>query len=331
MNRVHRGAAAFGYVACTLSSALLPGLVEPVLAQSYPTKPVRIIVPFAPGGTTDIVARLMAQGLAADLGQQVLIDNRGGAGSMLGTELAAKSAPDGYTVVLNNIGLALNETIYPKRNYDTLRDLVPISLVGVTPNMFVVHPSLPVKSVREFVAFGKARPGQLSFGSGGIGSSSHLAGELLQVLSGIKVIHVPYKGAGPALIDVASGQLHFMINSMPAVMSHVRSGRLRALGVSGAKRSPAVPDIPTIAEGGVPGYEFSTWYGVLAPAAVPAQVIARLNDAIVKTLKDSSLRDKLGQQGLEAESSTPQRFGDMIRADIVKWGKVIRDAKIVVN
>lgn len=330
MNRVQRGAAACGYVACILSGVLLSGLVEPAIAQSYPTKPVRVIVPFAPGGTTDIVARLMAQGLAADLGQQVLIDNRGGAGSMLGTELAARSAPDGYTVVLNNIGLALNETIYPKRAYDTLRDLVPISLVGVTPNMFVVHPSLPVKSVREFVAFGKARPGQLSYGSGGVGSSSHLAGELLQVLSGIKVIHVPYKGAGPALIDVASGQLHFMINSMPAVMSHVRSGRLRALGVSGAKRSAAVPDVPTIAEG-IPGYEFSTWYGVLAPAAVPAQVIARLNDAVVKTLKDGGLRDKLGQQGLEAESSTSQRFGDMIRADIVKWGKVIRDAKIVVN
>lgn len=300
-------------------------------AQTYPSKPVRIIVPFAPGGTTDIMARMMAPRLGADLGQQVLIDNRAGAGSMLGTELTAKAVPDGYTLVLNNIGLALNETIYPKRNYDALRDLAPISLVGITPNMFVVHPSLPAKTVREFVALGKARPGQLTYASGGIGSSSHLASELLQIMSGIKTVHVPYKGAGPALIDVASGQVHFMINSMPAVMGHVQNARLRALAVSGSKRSSAVPEVPTIAESGVPGYEFATWYGLLAPAGTPASVIGRLNEAVQKALRNSDLVEKLSQQGVDPEASTHQRFGDMIRNDIAKWRKVIRDANITVN
>lgn len=315
-------------ITCIALFAALHGTVN---AQTYPAKPVRVIVPFAPGGTTDIMARLMAPRLGADLGQQILVDNRAGAGSMLGTELAAKAAPDGYTLVLNNIGLALNETIYPKRPYDTQRDLAPVSLLGVTPNMFVVHPSLPVKSVREFVALSKSRPGQLTYASGGIGSSSHLAGELLQIMAGIKVIHVPYKGAGPALIDVASGQVHFMINSMPAVMGHVRGNRLRALAVSGLKRSPAAPDVPTIAESGVPGYEFTTWYGLLAPAATPLSVINRLNEAVQKTLQDADLREKLAQQGVEPEASSPQRFGDIIRSDIAKWRKTIRDANITVN
>lgn len=300
-------------------------------AQPYPTKPIRIIVPFAPGGTSDIMARLLAPTLGNELGQQVLIDNRAGAGSMLGTELTAKAAPDGYTLVLNNIGLALNETIYPKRNYDALRDLAAISLLGITPNMFVVHPSLPSRTVRDFIALSKTRPGQLTYASGGIGSSSHLAGELLQIMAGIKVVHVPYKGAGPALVDVASGQVHFMINSMPAVMGNVRTGRLRALAVSGSRRSTAAPEVPTIAESGLPGYEFTTWYGLLSPAATPVGVIGRLNEAVQKALGNSDLREKLSLQGVEPESSTHQRFGEMIRSDIEKWQKIIRNANITAN
>ncbi len=318
-------------VVATAFAAAISILTATANAQPYPTRPIRIIVPFAPGGTTDIMARLLAPALGNELGQQILIDNRAGAGSMLGTELTAKAAPDGYTLVLNNIGLALNETIYPKRNYDALRDLAAISLLGITPNMFVVHPSLPARTVRDFIALSKTRPGQLTYASGGIGSSSHLAGELLQIMAGIKVVHVPYKGAGPALIDVASGQVHFMINSMPAVMGNVRGGRLRALAVSGAKRSTAAPEVPTIAESGLPGYEFTTWYGLLSPAATPAGVIGRLNESVQKALSNSDLREKLSQQGVEPESSTHQRFGEMIRSDIEKWRKIIRNANITAN
>ncbi len=299
-------------------------------AQPYPVKSIRFIVPFAPGGTTDIIARLVGSKLTEEFGQQVIVDNRGGAGSMIGTEMAAKSPPDGYTIILNNIGLAINETLYPKRPYEALKDLTPVSLVGITPNVFVAHPSLPVKSVKDFVAFAKARPGQLTYASGGIGSSSHLAGELFQILSGTRVIHVPYKGAGPALIDVASGQVHFMINSMPAVMPHVKSARLRALAVSSAKRSQAAPELPTIAESGVPGYDFSTWYGLLVPAGTPKTVVARLNGAAQKALS-SDLREKLAQQGVETETSTPEKFSDIISADISKWRKIIRDANIKAN
>ena len=297
-------------------------------ADTYPSKPVRFIIPYAPGGTTDIIARLLGQKLGEELGQQVIVDIRSGAGSMIGTELAAKSPPDGYTLLLNNIGLAFNETLYPKRNYDAVRDLAPISLVGVTPNAFVVHPSMPAKTMKDFLAFAKARPGQLSYASGGIGSSSHLSMELLQSLSGLKFNHVPYKGAGPALIDVAAGNVPFQLNSMPAVMNHVHSGRLRALAVSSAKRSQAVPDLPTIAESGVPGYDYVTWYGVLVPANTPAPIVTRLNGAMQKALGNKDVREKLGQQGVEVESSTPEAFGKIVRTDVEKWRKIIATARI---
>lgn len=322
----------------TLFQLLLGALIVfqftsgPLAAQPYPVKPIRFIVPFAPGGTTDIIARLLGNKLTEAFGQQVLVDNRGGAGSMIGTEMAAKSPADGYTIILNNIGLAINETLYPKRPYEALKDLAPVSLVGITPNVFVVHPSLPVKSIREFVEFAKARPGQLTYASGGIGSSSHLATELFQILSGTRVIHVPYKGAGPGLIDVASGQVDFMINSMPAVMSHVKSGRLRALAVSSAKRSQAAPELPTIAESGVvPGYDYSTWYGLLVPAGTPKPAVARLNGALQKALNNSDLREKLAQQGVETEPSTPEKFSAIISADISKWRKIIREANIQIH
>ena len=300
-------------------------------AESYPSKPVRFIIPYAPGGTTDIIARLVAQKLTEDLGQQVVVDIRAGAGSMIGTELAAKSPPDGHTMLLSNNGLAFNETLYPKRNYDALRDLAPVSLVGVTPNAFVIHPSVPTKTMKDFLAFAKARPGQLSYASGGIGSSSHLSMELLLSLTGIKVAHVPYKGAGPALIDVAAGNVHFQLNSMPAVMHHVSSGRLRALAVSSAKRSQAVPDLPTIAESGVAGYDYVTWYGVLVPANTPPAIVNRLNASLQKAAANKDVREKLGQQGVEVESSSPDAFGKIVRSDVEKWRKIIRSANIKVE
>ena len=297
-------------------------------AESYPSKPIRFIIPYAPGGTTDIIARLLGQKLTEDLGQQVVVDIRAGAGSMIGTELAAKAPPDGYTMLLSNIGLAFNETLYPKRTYDALRDLAPISLVGVTPNAFVVHPSVPAKTMKDFLAFAKARSGQLSYASGGIGSSSHLSMELLQSLTGIRFNHVPYKGAGPALIDVAAGNVPFQLNSMPAVMNHVQSGRLRALAVSSAKRSQAVPNLPTIAESGVPGYDYVTWYGTLVPAQTPAAIVSRLNASVQKALSNKDVREKLGAQGVEVEGSTPDAFGKLVKSDVEKWRKIIDTAKI---
>src|SRR5687768_15678157 len=313
-----------GLIAAAFAVAAAPSYA----AESFPSKPIRLVVPFAPGGTSDIIARLLGISMGADLGQQVIIDNRGGAGSMIGTELVAKSPPDGHTIVLNNIGLAFNETLYPKRTYDARRDLAPVSLVGNTPNVFVIHPSIPAKTLKEFLAFVRARPGQISYASGGIGSSSHLAVELLQSLSGIRVNHVPYKGAGPALIDVAAGNLHFQVNSMPAVMGHVSSGRLRALAVSGTKRSRAAPNLPTIAESGVPGYDYVTWYGLLVPAATPKPVIARLNTSVRKALDTRDVRDKLEQQGVETEATTPEAFGQIVSNDIDKWRKIITAANI---
>jgi len=308
--------------------AVALGCAPGYAAETFPSKPIRLVVPFAPGGTTDIIARLMGVSMSQDLGQQVLIDNRGGAGSMIGTELTAKAPPDGHTIVLNNIGLAFNETLYPKRTYDARRDLAPVSLIGNTPNVFVIHPSIPAKTLKEFLAFLRARPGQIAYASGGIGSSSHLAVELLQSMSGIKVNHVPYKGAGPSLIDVAAGQVPFQLNSMPAVMGHVNANRLRALAVSGAKRSKAAPNLPTMAEAGVPGYEYVTWYGLLAPAATPKPVIARLNASVRKALDNRDTREKLEQQGVETEATTPEAFGQIVNADIEKWRKIITSANI---
>jgi tripartite-type tricarboxylate transporter receptor subunit TctC len=313
-------------MAALAACLLLPATA--LAAETYPAKPVRFIVPFAPGGTTDIIARLLGQRLSADLGQQIVIDNRGGAGGMLGTELAARAAPDGHTIVLSHIGLAINETLYPKRSYDAVRDLAPVSMVGITPNAFVVHPSLPTPTMKDFLALARSRPGQLSYASGGIGSSSHLSMELLQSMSGIRVNHIPYKGAGPALIDVAAGHVHFQLNSMPAVMGHVNAKRLRALAVSSAKRSRAVPDLPTIAESGVPGYDYATWYAVFVPAQAPKNVVARLNGAVQKALAIPDLREKLGQGGVEPESSTPEALGRVLQSDIEKWRRIITTAKI---
>jgi tripartite-type tricarboxylate transporter receptor subunit TctC len=311
-------------------AALIASLVPfaAATAQTYPVKAIRMIVPFAPSGTTDIVARLLGNKLSEELGQQVIIDSRAGAGSTIGTDIAAKAAPDGYTIVLNNIGLAINDTLYPKLPYDTKKDLAPISLVGITPNLFVVHPSLPAKSVKEFLAIARARPGQLVYASGGVGSSSHLATELLQILAGVRFVHVPYKGSGASLVDLAAGQVQFMINSMPALLPYAKSGRVRALAVSGGKRSPAVPDIPTIAEAGVRDYEFVTWYGLLLPAATPKPVVGRLNEVVVRALRSADVREKFAQQGVEPEATSAEQFGEIINADIEKWRKIIRDANI---
>jgi len=297
-------------------------------AQGYPNRPVRFIVPFAPGGTTDIVARFIGQKLGEEIGQQLVIDNRGGAGGVIGTDLLAKANPDGYTLMLNHVGVTYNVTMYTKLPYDTVKDLLPLTLVGVTPNILVVNPSFAAKSVKDLVDLGRSKSGQIPYGSGGVGSSAHLSVEMFMQMSGARFLHVPYKGAGPALTDTIAGQVQFMIATMPAAAGHVRSGKLRPLGVSGAKRSPAFPDVPTIAESGVPGYEYTTWYGLLAPAGTPKPIVDRLVQATHKSLGTADLREKLQQNGMEPATNTPEQFAKLIREDIVRWGKIIRSAGI---
>jgi tripartite-type tricarboxylate transporter receptor subunit TctC len=293
-------------------------------APNYPTRAIRMIVPFAPGGGSDIVARLIGVELNKGLGQPVVIDNRAGAGSTLGTDLTAKAPPDGYTIVLNNIGLAFNATLYSKLPYDTLKDLAPISLVATQPNLFVVHPSLPVKSVAEFLKLARARPGQITYASGGVGSGSHLASELLILLTKVSLIHVPYKGTGPAVTDLLGGQVQMMVSTMASALPHAKAGKLRALGVTSAARSPAAPDVPTMIEAGVPGFEFTTWYAMLAPAGTPKPVIQKLNAELARISKLPEIADKFSTQGLDPLSSTPEAFGEYLKTEVDKWGKVVK-------
>lgn len=323
--------AATAMPAAAQGTAAAPRKAQPAAAQSakaYPVKPIRFIVPFAPGGTTDIVARLIAQKLSDDLGQPMIIDNRGGAGGTIGTDLLAIALPDGYTIMLNHVGLAYNVSLYERLPYDTLKDLSPISLVGNTPNVLVVNNAFKAASVRELVELARARPEQVSYGSGGVGSSGHLAVEMLQQVAKVKFLHVPYKGAGPALTDTVSGQVQFMITTMPAVVGHVKNGRLRALAVSGTKRSPAMPELPTVIEGGVAGYDYTTWYGVLAPAGLPKPVSVRLLQSVHAAVKSPDLSARLAQNGMEPEVNTPERFAALIKSDIGKWNKIIRTAGI---
>jgi tripartite-type tricarboxylate transporter receptor subunit TctC len=296
------------------------------LAQTpaYPTRAIRMIVPFAPGGGSDIVARLIGVELNKGLGQPVVIDNRAGAGSTLGTDLTAKAPPDGYTIVLNNIGLAFNATLYPKLPYDTLKDLAPIGLVATQPNLFVVHPSLPAKSVAEFLKLARARPGQITYASGGVGSGSHLAAELLILLTKVDLIHVPYKGTGPAITDLLGGQVQMMVSTMASALPHAKAGKLRALGVTSGARSPAAPTIPTMIEAGVPGFEFTTWYAMLAPAGTPRPVIQKLNAELARIAKLPEIAEKYSTQGLDPLSSTPEAFGEYLKTEVDKWGKVVK-------
>ncbi|MGE5465555.1 MAG: Bug family tripartite tricarboxylate transporter substrate binding protein [Methanocella sp.] len=297
-------------------------------AKNYPIKPIRFIVPFAPGGTTDIVARFIGQKLGDDLGQPLIIDNRGGAGGTIGTDMLAIALPDGYTIMLNHVGLTYNVSLYERLPYDTIKDLAPVSLVGTTPNMLVVNTAFKARSVKELVDLARAKPDQLSYGSGGVGSSSHLAVEMLQQIAKVKFLHVPYKGAGPALTDTVSGQVQFMITTMPSAVNHVKSGRLRALAVSGSKRSPAMPELPTVMESGVPGYDYTTWYGILAPAGLPKPIAARLLQSVHAAVASPDLRGRLLQNGMEPEVNTPDRFAALIKSDISKWSKIIRTAGI---
>ena len=297
-------------------------------ADAYPTRPIRLIVAYPPGGGTDIVGRMMAQKLPETLGQNVVIDNRGGATGTIGTDLAAHANPDGYTLLMGNVAPnAINVSLFKKLPYDPVGDFAPVSLVAITPNILAVNPGVPVKSVNDLIALAKAKPGTLNFPSSGVGSSSHLAGELFKILAKVDMVHVPYKGGGPALVDTISGQMQIMFATMPAAMPHVKSGKVRPVAVTTEKRSQAMPELPTISET-IKGYEAATWYGMLAPAGTPRALVSRLHEAVVKTLAAPDMRERLGAQGFEPVGNTPAEFAAYIKSEIAKWGRVIREAGI---
>src|ERR671935_2681152 len=298
-------------------------------ADLRPNRPVRFLVPFAAGaGINDIMARLVGQHLGAGLGQPVVIENRPGAGGIAGTDIAAKAAPDGYTVLMTNVSLPTNAFLYSKLPYDPQKDFVPVTLVATAPLMLVVHPSVAAKSVQELVALAKANPGKLPFGSGGIGSTPHLSVELFKSAAGFDAVHVPYKGGAPALNDLMGGQLSFMIENMPGTMPFVKQGKLRALAITSAQRSPLEPSLPTMAESGVPGYEVLGWQGLFAVAGTPPEIVARLQAEVGKTLKLPEERERLAALGAEPVGSTPAEFGAFVRAEHTRWSKVIREKGI---
>lgn len=297
-------------------------------APDYPTKPIRMIVPFAPGGGTDIIGRLVAQELGQAWGQTVVVDNRGGGGGTIGTHLAVKSTPDGYTMVLCSLGLSYAPALYSKLPFDPVKDLAPISLVATQPFVYVVIPALGVKSMKDLIALAKAKPGEIRYGSGGAGGSSHLGTELLRTMTGIEIVHIPYKGTGPALTAMLSGEIQMQLIGISSVVPHMKSGRMRALAVSGAKRSAAAPDVPTVAESGVPGYAFDVWYGMLFPAGTPRAIVGKVNGAINRALKSPALTQRFAGVGVEPAGTTAEAFAEMIRSEIAKWRKVVEAANI---
>ena len=297
-------------------------------AEWAPKRPVRLIVPFPPGGAVDTIARIVATGLPERLGQQVVVDNRGGANAIIGTDLTARAVPDGHTILIVPAGHAITPSVTRKLPYDTVKDFAAVGLIGNSAYMLVVGPSLPAKTVSEFVALAKARPGQLNYAFTGHGNATHVAGELLKVLAGIDMVAVNYKGGGPALTDVMGGHVSAFFSGVSSGTPHVKAGKLRALGVTTTRRSTALPDVPTIAEAGVPGYEVDAWYGLLAPAATPPAIIARLNRELTHLLATVEMKERLFAAGLDARASTPAEFRDRIARDITRYAEVVRKAKI---
>jgi len=307
-----------------LCAALLAAMA-PALAQQYPTRPVRFVVPFAPGGSTDTLARTIGVKLADALGQQVVVDNRTGANGDIGMEIVARSRPDGYTIVLGYIAnLAIAPSLYAKMPYDPVKDFAPVTQPASSPNVLTAHPSVQAKTLQELIALAKAKPGQISFASTGVASVGHLTGELINNLAGIRMTHVPYKGSGQAVTDILGGHVQVMFSGFSSTLHHIKAGKLRALAVTGPKRSPALAEVPTISEQGFPGVEATAWYGILAPAGTPKPVVARLHGELVKVLKQPDVVQKLDGLGFEIVASTPEQFGAYIRTEIRKWEKVVR-------
>jgi tripartite-type tricarboxylate transporter receptor subunit TctC len=295
-----------------------------VQAQSYPSKPVRVVVPYPPGGPTDIVARVLFQQVAESTGQQFLIDNRAGAGGNIGAEVVAKAPADGYTVLIGTTAHAINMSLFKSLNYDVQKDLAPVSLLTQGPLVLVTHPQFPANSVKELIDLAKAKPGSLNFASSGNGQSTHLSAELFNSMAGTKMVHVPYKGSAPALSDLMTGQVGIMFDTTLSAMPFVRAGKLKALGVTSPQRTPAAPDVPTIAESGLPGYEVFAWNGVLVPAGTPKAIVAQLNEEIRKAMQLPQVREKFSAQGFAASWNTPDQFGVFVRNEVDKWARTVK-------
>lgn len=311
-----------------LSTIVLAGAPDGVLAQSvqgYPSKSIRMVVPFPPGGPADILSRAIGQKLTESWGQQVVVDNRSGAGGIIGSDIVAKATPDGYTLLMGFVGThAINPSLYTKIPYDNVKDFEPVSLVATATIILVLHPSVSATSVGELISLAKSKPGELTFGSPGNGTPQHLAGELFNTMAGVKMVHVPFKGAVPAIIDLLGGRILLIFSSAPPALPHVKTGKLRALAVTSAKRSYVAPDLPTISESGLPGYEVINWYGVLAPAGTQKAIVAKLNPEIVKILNMPDVKERLSAVGIETFSSTPAQFAAFIKDETAKWAKVVK-------
>ena len=312
-----------------LAATALALATSAALAQSYPSKSIRLISPFAPGGGTDITARAIAPKLTSALGQQVIVDNRGGAGGMVGVEIASKAPPDGYTIVIGTIGnIAVNPSLYSRMPYDPQKDLVPIGQVANALNVLVVHPSLPAKTVKEFIAIAKQNPGKLNYGSSGPGATDHLAGEVFNMMAGVKMEHIPYKGGAPAMLDLVAGQVQVVFSTMATAIGAIQANRIRAIAMTGNQRYERMPNIPTIAEGGLKGFEVNNWYGFFAPAGTPKEVVTRLHAETAKALTMADVKTRLIDAGIIATSSTPDAFAAYIAAETKKWAKVVKAANI---
>ena len=307
---------------------VLAALLQHAHAQTFPTKPLRLVVPFPPGGTTDVVARAIGPKLGELLGQYVVVDNRGGAAGLIGTDFVAKSAPDGYTFMLVGFDFAANPSLYAKVPFDARRDFTPIALIATYPFALVANPALPVQSVKELIAYAKANPGRINYASAGNGSSLHLTGELFKSMAGVDMTHVPYKGGGPAITDLLAGQAQLLFIGMAPVSGFIQNGRLKLLAVTSAKRQAALPDVPTVQEGGVPGYEVLAWQGFVGPAGIPKPIVERLNAELRRTLQSPDVRERLAIMGAELGTSSPEAFGKLLRDEIEKWSGVVKKAGI---
>lgn len=314
-----------------IAGALL-SVMSNVFAQNYPTRSIRVIVPYPAGGGADFVARIYAKSLSDSLGQQIVVDNRGGANGNVGSEVAAKSPPDGYTLLVTaSTNLTINPGLYQKMPFDVQRALAPISMLAIQPTILVVHPTLPAATVKELVALAKTRPGQLNFGSAGAGSSGHLAAELFKMVAGVDLVHVPYKGTGPATSDLLGGQIPLMFNNLPPSLPLVKAGRLRALAVTGEKRSPAAPQLPTMAEAGFPGVVMTLWNALLAPAGTSPEILGKLHSEIIKAAKSREVRDRLAAEGTEARTTSSAELAEIMKSETARWAKVIKAANITLE
>ena len=309
-------------------AAFLLALALPALAQTYPSKPIKIVVPYPPGGFNDTLGRTLAAKFTEAWGQPAVVENKPGANTMIGNDFVAKSVPDGHTLLVVAFPFAVAPSLIRNMPYDTAKDFAPVALAAQSPNLLVVNPTLPVKSVAELIAAAKAKPDGFSYASTGNGSSNHISMELFKSLAGVKIVHIPYKGSAPAVTDLLGGQVHLMFDNVPNVLPHVKSGRLTALAQTGAKRSPLIPDIPTVAEAGVPGYEVTVWFGLVAPTGTPREVIQKLNAEVVRILAMPDVRERFLAQGVEPVGSTPEQFADHIRGQMAKWAKVVADAGV---